>query len=295
MRRRPGQPRWIDSHCHVQDRYEPDDELGARPGRPRPGSSDVVCVGHRSESSRQALELAAAPPAGGPDGVGDRRPAPPRGVPGVDGDDRGAARPGDGRRPTRRSRSGSAGSTTTTSTRPGTPSATRSRRRSRSRTAHACPRGPRPRRVGRPLRRAARRRGARADGAALLHRRARRGPAVPRRRDAASRSAASSRSRTRQDVREAAVLCPLDRLLVETDSPFLAPVPHRGAAQRAGWVRSSGASPSSKGRDACSPRRVDMAARYSVELTTGSDPLLRDDRLRRSAGQGAFRRVATAS
>ena len=30
------------------------------------------------------------------------------------------------------------------------------------------------------------------------------------------------------DVREAAALCPLDRLLVETDAPFLAPVPHRG-------------------------------------------------------------------
>ena len=30
------------------------------------------------------------------------------------------------------------------------------------------------------------------------------------------------------DVREAAQLCPTDRLLVETDSPFLAPVPHRG-------------------------------------------------------------------
>ena len=30
------------------------------------------------------------------------------------------------------------------------------------------------------------------------------------------------------DVREAAVLCPLDRLLAETDSPYLAPVPHRG-------------------------------------------------------------------
>jgi TatD DNase family protein len=30
------------------------------------------------------------------------------------------------------------------------------------------------------------------------------------------------------DVREAADLCPMDRLLVETDSPFLAPVPHRG-------------------------------------------------------------------
>ena len=32
------------------------------------------------------------------------------------------------------------------------------------------------------------------------------------------------------DIREAAARCPLDRLLVETDSPFLAPVPHRGRA-----------------------------------------------------------------
>ncbi|MGH9209007.1 MAG: TatD family hydrolase, partial [Acidimicrobiales bacterium] len=31
-----------------------------------------------------------------------------------------------------------------------------------------------------------------------------------------------------RDVQESAALCPLDRLLVETDSPFLAPVPHRG-------------------------------------------------------------------
>lgn len=30
------------------------------------------------------------------------------------------------------------------------------------------------------------------------------------------------------DVRAAAELCPLDRLLVETDAPFLTPVPHRG-------------------------------------------------------------------
>jgi TatD DNase family protein len=30
------------------------------------------------------------------------------------------------------------------------------------------------------------------------------------------------------EVRESAALCPLDRLLVETDSPYLAPVPHRG-------------------------------------------------------------------
>ena len=32
-----------------------------------------------------------------------------------------------------------------------------------------------------------------------------------------------------QEVRDAAALCPPDRLLVETDSPFLTPVPHRGA------------------------------------------------------------------
>jgi TatD DNase family protein len=30
------------------------------------------------------------------------------------------------------------------------------------------------------------------------------------------------------DVRAAAAACPLDRLLVETDSPYLAPVPYRG-------------------------------------------------------------------
>jgi TatD DNase family protein len=30
------------------------------------------------------------------------------------------------------------------------------------------------------------------------------------------------------DVRAAAALCPLDRLTVETDAPYLAPVPHRG-------------------------------------------------------------------
>ncbi len=30
------------------------------------------------------------------------------------------------------------------------------------------------------------------------------------------------------DVRDAAALCPMDRLLVETDTPFLTPVPHRG-------------------------------------------------------------------
>jgi TatD DNase family protein len=39
------------------------------------------------------------------------------------------------------------------------------------------------------------------------------------------------------DVREAAALCPLDRLLVETDAPFLAPVPNRGQPNRPAWVK----------------------------------------------------------
>ena len=34
--------------------------------------------------------------------------------------------------------------------------------------------------------------------------------------------------KTATDVQEAALLCPLDRMLVETDSPYLAPLPHRG-------------------------------------------------------------------
>jgi TatD DNase family protein len=34
--------------------------------------------------------------------------------------------------------------------------------------------------------------------------------------------------KTADDVRAAAAYCPLDRLLVETDSPYLAPVPYRG-------------------------------------------------------------------
>ena len=38
------------------------------------------------------------------------------------------------------------------------------------------------------------------------------------------------------DIREAAGICPQDRLLVETDSPYLAPVPHRGKENRPAWV-----------------------------------------------------------
>lgn len=38
------------------------------------------------------------------------------------------------------------------------------------------------------------------------------------------------------EVRAAAAICPADRLLVETDAPYLAPVPHRGRTNRPGLV-----------------------------------------------------------
>lgn len=43
------------------------------------------------------------------------------------------------------------------------------------------------------------------------------------------------------ELREAVALCPLERLLVETDSPYLAPVPHRGKPNRPALVPLVGA------------------------------------------------------
>lgn len=40
-----------------------------------------------------------------------------------------------------------------------------------------------------------------------------------------------------KSLREVARVVPLDRLLVETDSPYLAPVPHRGQQNEPGYVR----------------------------------------------------------
>ncbi len=39
-----------------------------------------------------------------------------------------------------------------------------------------------------------------------------------------------------KDLQAAAVICPLDRMLVETDSPYLAPVPHRGKQNTPAYV-----------------------------------------------------------
>jgi TatD DNase family protein len=43
------------------------------------------------------------------------------------------------------------------------------------------------------------------------------------------------------DVRAAAAATPLDRVLVETDAPYLAPVPHRGRPNHPAWVADVGA------------------------------------------------------
>ena len=69
---------------------------------------------------------------------------------------------------------------------------------------------------------------ARTHGLALLHGRTRRGRALPAAPACTCRFSGIVTFKNASDVREAAARCPLDRLLVETDSPFLAPVPHRG-------------------------------------------------------------------
>ena len=47
--------------------------------------------------------------------------------------------------------------------------------------------------------------------------------------------------KTADDLRAAVVSTPLERLLVETDSPFLAPIPYRGKPNRPAWVPLVGA------------------------------------------------------
>ena len=46
--------------------------------------------------------------------------------------------------------------------------------------------------------------------------------------------------KTADDVRAAAAVCPADRMLVETDSPYLAPVPHRGRENEPAFVGAVG-------------------------------------------------------
>jgi TatD DNase family protein len=66
--------------------------------------------------------------------------------------------------------------------------------------------------------------------------------------------------KTADDVRAAAARCPLDRMTVETDSPYLAPVPHRGKPNQPAWVPLVGAVVAAvKGVDAAEVARATSA------------------------------------
>ena len=42
--------------------------------------------------------------------------------------------------------------------------------------------------------------------------------------------------RSAKELKEVAKRVPLERLLIETDAPYLAPMPHRGKTNEPGWV-----------------------------------------------------------
>ena len=65
------------------------------------------------------------------------------------------------------------------------------------------------------------------------------------------------------DLRRAAALCPIDRLLVETDSPFLAPVPHRGQPNSPALVPIVGAAVAAA--RGCSTGEVEQATWLNAE------------------------------
>ena len=65
------------------------------------------------------------------------------------------------------------------------------------------------------------------------------------------------------EVREAAVMCPVGSILVETDAPFLAPVPHRGSRNRPALV-------AVVGEFVASLRGIDAAA-FAAETTATAE------------------------
>lgn len=71
------------------------------------------------------------------------------------------------------------------------------------------------------------------------------------------------------EIREAAKLVPDDRLLVETDSPYLAPVPHRGRPNEPAYVTAVGAAVAeARGQDA---EDVATATTRNARLLFGLD------------------------
>jgi len=231
-------PAWIDSHCHVQEHYEPDSAVLAR--AKEAGVAGVVCIGTDAHSSEQALALAAAPPPGAPPvwaTVGLHPHEASRGVAEVEALlDRAVA---EGRPPV------AIGECGLDYFYEHSPRAAQrdafaaqialARRHALTLVIHA--------------------RDAWDDLFDVLD-----AEGVPERTVLHCFTGGPDESRrcldagmfvsfsgivtfkNAADVREAALLCPLDRLLVETDSPFLAPVPHRGKRNEPSFVPLVGAS-----------------------------------------------------
>lgn len=63
-----------------------------------------------------------------------------------------------------------------------------------------------------------------------------------------------------QDIRDAVVITPLDRLLVETDAPWLAPVPHRGKPNEPAYVSYVADQVVAIREEQCSDAREDVLA-----------------------------------
>ena len=96
------------------------------------------------------------------------------------------------------------------------------------------------------------------------------GPDEARRRSTSARgcrSAGSSRSATPTTCRAAAALAPLGRLLVETDAPYLAPVPHRGEPNEPALVAVVGAAVAAARAD--DPRAVAEATAAGAATVFG--------------------------
>jgi len=223
---------WFDSHCHVQEHYEPDTEVLVRAAGL--GVTDMVCVGTDAASSAQALELAVSAPSGSPRvwaTVGLHPHEASRGVDEVAAVlERSMA---DGPRPVAVGECGLDYYYEHSS-------------REAQRVAFAAQIG---------LAR-------RYDLTLVIHARdawddlfdVLTSEGVPDRTvlhcftggpDEARRCLDAGlfvsfsgivTFKNAGDVRDAVALCPLDRLLVETDSPFLAPVPHRGTRNEPGNV-----------------------------------------------------------
>ena len=222
---------WFDNHCHVDDDRIPGGTAAALAAAREAGVTGFITVGTDAERSEAAIAVAAAARRR----LGHRRPPParrrqrrrlhPPAARRAQGRRRGRVRAGLPLRPL--PPSGAAG---------GLRGADRARPRAR-----AAPRHPHPLRLGRHVRRARGRAGCRSR--TIFHCFTG-GPEEARRcLDLGAYLSFSGivTFPSAGDLREAAALCPADRLLVETDAPYLAPVPHRGQRNQPAFVPLVGA------------------------------------------------------